>query len=88
MSSTQDRYVEIAAGLARDLDHLQELRAALQQIRATPNLGSAYRAMPGREHRRVLMPKTGYHVYYRVVSANLVRVVSVWSAVRGRGPRL
>jgi plasmid stabilization system protein ParE len=66
----------------------EELRAALEQIRTIPNLGSTYRAMPGLEHRRVLMPKTAYHVYYRIVRPNLVRIVSVWSAVRGREPKL
>ncbi len=66
----------------------EELRRALDQIRTAPQLGSAYEAMPGREHRRVLMPETRYHVYYRVVSPDHVRVVAVWSAVRGRAPRL
>jgi hypothetical protein len=34
------------------------------------------------------MPETRYHVYYRVAGPDQVRVVAVWSAVRGRGPRL
>jgi len=66
----------------------QELRHAFDQIRAAPQLGSAYEAMRGREHRRVLMPETRYHVYYRVVAPDRVRVVAIWSAVRGRSPRL
>jgi plasmid stabilization system protein ParE len=66
----------------------EELRAALDQIRTAPQLGIAYQAMRGREHRRVLMPRTRYHVYYRVVAPDRVRIVAVWSAVRGRGPRL
>lgn len=66
----------------------EELRRALDQIRAAPQLGSAYEVMPGREHRRLLMPETRYHVYYRVVGSERVRVVAIWSAVRGRGPRL
>jgi len=66
----------------------QELRHALDQIRTAPKLGSAYEAMRGREHRRVLMPETRYHVYYRVVAPDRVRVVAIWSAVRGRSPRL
>lgn len=65
-----------------------ELRDALDRIRAVPQLGSAYEAMPRREHRRVLLPETRYHVYYRVVGPDRVRVVAIWSAVRGRGPRL
>ena len=66
----------------------EELRAALDQIRTAPELGSVYAAMAGREHRRVLMPRTRHHVYYRVVDVSVVRVVSVWGATRGRGPRL
>ncbi len=66
----------------------EELHRALDQIRAAPQLGSSYEAMPGREHRRVLMPETRHHVYYRVAAPDRVRVVAIWSAVRGRGPRL
>jgi plasmid stabilization system protein ParE len=66
----------------------QELGLALDQIRSAPQLGIAYRVMRDREHRRVLMPETRYHVYYRMTDPNRVRVVAVWSAVRGRGPRL
>jgi plasmid stabilization system protein ParE len=66
----------------------EELRAALDQIRTAPQLGSAYQIMPGREHRRVLMPETRYHVYYRMTDPGRVRVLAIWSAVRGRGPRL
>jgi plasmid stabilization system protein ParE len=66
----------------------EELRAALDQIRTAPQLGSAYQVVAGQEHGRLLMPRTRYHVYYRVVGRDRVRVVAVWSAVRGRGPRL
>jgi plasmid stabilization system protein ParE len=65
-----------------------ELRAALDQIRAAPQLGSSYLVTSGEEHRRLLLPKTRYHVYYRVMNSGVVRVVAVWSAVRGRGPRV
>jgi plasmid stabilization system protein ParE len=66
----------------------EELRAALDQIRTAPQLGSAYHVVGGQEHRRLLMPRTRYHLYYRVVGRDRVRVVAVWSAVRGRGPNL
>ena len=66
----------------------EELRAALKQIRTAPELGAWYAAMTGREHRRVLMPRTRHHVYYRLIAPDTVRVVSVWGATRGRGPRL
>jgi plasmid stabilization system protein ParE len=63
-----------------------ELRAALDRIRTFPLLGSAYEAMPGRTHMRLLMPVTRHHVYYRIVAPDCVRIVAIWSAVRGRGP--
>ena len=66
----------------------EELRAVLDQIGTTPRIGSSYEAMPGREHRRLLMPQTRYHVYYRVTGPERVRVVAIWSAVCGRGPAL
>lgn len=66
-----------------------ELRHALAQIRNAPNLGAIFISRKtGREYRRVLMPETRYHVYYRVAGPERVRVVAIWSAVRGRGPRL
>jgi plasmid stabilization system protein ParE len=66
----------------------EELRIALEQIRTTPQIGSSYQVVSEQEHRRLLMPQTRYHVYYRVVARDHVRVVAVWSAVRARGPRL
>jgi plasmid stabilization system protein ParE len=66
----------------------QELREALDRIRTFPQLGSVYEAMPGRGHRRLLMPETRYHVYYRLAGPDLVRVVAIWSSIRGRDPRL
>jgi len=56
--------------------------------RESPRRAHAIRAIPGREHRRVLMPESRYHVYYRVAGPDHVRVVAIWSAVRGRGPTL
>jgi plasmid stabilization system protein ParE len=65
-----------------------ELRAALDQIRSVPRVGGVYETVAGLEYRRLLLPETRYHVYYRVVGPEHVRVLAVWSAVRGRGPRL
>lgn len=66
----------------------EELRAALDQIRSAPHVGSVYEAVGGREYRRLLMPEMRYHVYYRRAGPDHVRVLAVWSAVRGRDPRL
>ena len=72
---------------ARDLFEL-ELEAALDRIRATPILGSAYHArgfdVPV---RRVLLPKTHNHVYYAVENGQIV-VLAIWGARKERGPVL
>jgi len=39
--------------------------------------------------RRILMPRTRYHVYYVVADEERrVLVHAVWHTARGRGPRL
>ena len=66
----------------------EELRRALDQIRSEPNIGVPYTAGSGRGYRRLLMPTTRYHVYYRVVEHDRIRVAAIWSAARGRTPSL
>ncbi len=67
----------------------EELRHVLDQIRGAPNVGGSFRSRKtGREYRRVLMPETRFHVYYRLAGRDEVRVVAIWSAIRGRGPQL
>jgi plasmid stabilization system protein ParE len=66
----------------------EELRRALDQIRSEPNLGVPYTARSGREYRRLLMPTTRHHVYYRIIEEDCVRVAAIWSATRGRNPTL
>lgn len=66
----------------------RELTAALERIRAAPNLPSAYR--PGQFDvlvRRVLLPKTQHHVYY-TIEPDVIVVLSVWGARKGRDPKL
>lgn len=67
---------------ARDL-FADELDDALGRIQREPTLGPVYRVVRGREQRRVLMPKTAHHVYYRLDGDNIV-VLTVWGARRGR----
>jgi hypothetical protein len=66
----------------------QELVAAYEFILRESALGQTYLISRGRRVQRVLMPGTKNHVYYCRESADLVRVVSIWGAVRGRGPKL
>lgn len=62
-----------------------ELERALAVLGDTPALGGRYEAKPG--VRRLLLRRTHYHLYF-VERAERVYVVSVWSAYRGRGPKL
>lgn len=66
----------------------QELIAAYELILGEPGLGQTYLISRGRRVQRLLMPGTKNHVYYYRQRADLIRVVSIWGAVRGRGPKL
>jgi plasmid stabilization system protein ParE len=66
-----------------------ELLAAVELLKSAPGVGASYPEPRRREVRRVMLRKTGYHLYYRPdPDAGRLLVLSVWSAVRGRGPHL
>ena len=66
----------------------QELAIAYAVIREQPEYGQRYTVVRGQQVWRYLMPKTRRHVYYRLDGDDLIRVMAVWGAVRGRGPKL
>jgi plasmid stabilization system protein ParE len=73
---------------ARDL-FARELAEARELILATPGIGVTYTSANGKTARRVLLPKTRNHVYFELdEQQDLVIVLAVWGAPRGRGPRL
>jgi plasmid stabilization system protein ParE len=73
---------------ARDL-FAHELAEARDLIRRNPGAGVAYASASGKTARRVLLPKTRNHVYFEVdAERDLVIVLALWGAPRGRGPRL
>ena len=63
----------------------EELEAALRTLSATPAAALRYSPKPG--VRRLLLGRTRHHVYVVERESKLL-VVAVWSAYRGRGPRL
>jgi len=68
---------------------LRELRTALRQAQRSPHTGKLYEAAGVRPIRRILLPKTSYHIYYWADEAALVvRVYAVWYGGRGEGPNL
>src|ERR1041384_1338701 len=62
-----------------------ELREMLDLLRHQPYLGHSYPPKDG--VLRILLRASQYHVYYEV-DRNHVSILRVWSAVRGRGPKL
>jgi plasmid stabilization system protein ParE len=65
----------------------RELQAAFDQLRVAAESGQVYQRGTTLVWR-VLMPRTRNHVYYRILDEAVVQVVTVWGAVRERGPRL
>ena len=65
----------------------QELDEVLDRILGTPTLGVEYPSKLDMPVRRVLMKKTKTHVYFSVED-DVVYILSVWGAQRGRGPKL
>ncbi len=62
-----------------------ELDRALFALEETPALGVRYAPRPS--VRRLLLKRSGYHVYAQE-EPERVFVVAVWSVFRRRGPRL
>lgn len=62
-----------------------ELVQALRTLADTPAVAVPYGPKPG--VRRLLLRRTHHHLYV-VEEAARVYVITVWSAHRGRGPRL
>ncbi len=66
-----------------------ELRAAIRHLQRAPHSGQPYAPSGVRPTRRVLLPKSGHHVYYAVDdTAEVVRVYAVWHTARGQRPRI
>lgn len=66
----------------------EELTAAYSTIQEHPEYGQRYRVVRGKQVWRWLMPKTKRHVYYRLDGDDVVRIMAVWGAIRGREPKL
>jgi plasmid stabilization system protein ParE len=63
-----------------------ELDRALLALGEIPTLGTIYQTGT-RSVRRLLLRRTHYHLYF-VQETERVNVLAVWSAFRGRAPRL
>ena len=84
----RDRIVELQQCLLVDELDRQELGEALDQIENDPLFGTIFRGRT-KVYRRILMPKTRYHLFYEYFpEAGVLAVAAVWSAVRGSGPEI
>ncbi len=68
---------------------MEELAGAITLLEAAPEVGIRYLPARSGRVRRLLLPRTRYHLYYTYdLPTDTVVIVSVWSSVRGRGPCL
>lgn len=65
----------------------REFRDTLEHIRTTPGAGVPCPTPRRPDLRRMLMPKTRNHIYFRV-KGQTIHIFAVWGAPRGRGPKL
>lgn len=67
----------------------EELAAAAAQLRYSPRAAPLYESANFAEVRRVILPRTRYHLYYVVDEPRQsVRVLAIRHAARGAGPAL
>ncbi|MEI7892430.1 MAG: type II toxin-antitoxin system RelE/ParE family toxin [Myxococcales bacterium] len=68
---------------------LDELAAADRLLRVTPELGLVYCEQKTGTVRRLLLPKTHHHLYYRYrADLEEVTILCVWGAPKGHTPAL
>ena len=65
----------------------EELAGVVADLVEGSVLGVVFATVNGLEVRRVLMPRTRYHLH-RQNSSDTLEVVAVWHTSRGRGPEL
>ncbi len=64
-----------------------ELKAATNRLSEAPRAGVLYKVPRVEGVRRLLLPRTGYYLYYTVNdAASVVEMVAVWHTARGGGP--
>ncbi len=67
----------------------QELADAFRLVGDAPRIGHELDSVELPNVWRILLPRTRYHVYYRLdADPARVTVVAIWGAVRGRMPKL
>lgn len=66
---------------------LGDVEHAFEALLVHPGLGAQARSTRIVGVRRILLPRTHHHLYYRV-AGEVIQVLAVWHASRGRPPGL
>jgi hypothetical protein len=93
VAQARDQYRAERTWWVTNADHKQlfsqEFRDAIRHLLTLPESGQIYTRSRGRVIRRWLLPKTRYHIYYRIdPNAQVLVIYSVWGATRGDAPDL
>ena len=65
------------------------MNAVVSKLETAPAVGPVYESAAPLVVRRLLMPRSRYHVYYSIeASGARVLIHAVWHASRGQAPRL
>jgi plasmid stabilization system protein ParE len=66
---------------------VEDLERALELVAAQPGIGARARNAKKGSVRRLLLSRTGYHLYYQVnAEAGRLEILALWHAHRGREP--
>ena len=66
-----------------------EFETAIQQLTTSPESGRLHDRRNQAHVRKVLLPRSRYHLYYEVEPASrLVTILAIWPLSRGQGPEL
>jgi len=68
---------------------VEDLERAFHLVAAQPGIGARARKAGREGVRRLLLSRTGYHLYYQInAEAGRVEVLALWHARRGREPSI
>jgi plasmid stabilization system protein ParE len=68
---------------------VEDLERAFELVASQPGIGARARNPRNEGFRRLLLSRTGYHLYYQVnAEAGSVEILALWHSHRGREPSL
>ena len=68
---------------------MDDLERAFELVATQPGIGARARSAKKEAIRRLLLSRTGYHLYYQVnAKVGRIEVVALWHSRRGREPSI